>query len=214
MKNLFLIFAAVLTFFTSKATDNERFNKAMIETLVQFGQAKDITTYQEVANKFERIASSESAEWLPNYYASLTYTVMAIQQKSGSEIDKYLDKADSFIEKLAQQKVSNLDEIEVLKAQIAMMRISVDGQARYMKFGSAFEAAIAKAKSINPENPRAYALKAQMIFYTPEQFGGGAKNACPEIQKALEKFANFKATSPIYPNWGQEQIKEMAKACN
>ncbi|MBB6005271.1 hypothetical protein [Arcicella rosea] len=214
MKNLLLTIVIVLAFLTSKATDNERFNKAMGETLVQLGQAKDLTSYQEVANKFERIASSETTEWLPNYYASLTYSLIAMQQKSGSEIDKYLDKADSFIEKLAQQKVSNQDEIEVLKAQIAMMRISVDGQARYMKFGSAFEAAIAKAKSINPENPRAYALKAQMIFYTPEQFGGGAKNACPEIQKALEKFANFKAISPIYPNWGQEQIKEMAKACN
>ncbi len=187
MKNLLLTFVIALAFFTSKATDNERFNKAMGETLGQLGQAKDVASYQDVANKFERIASSETTEWLPNYYASLTYSLIAMQQKSGSEIDEYLDKAESFIEKLAQQKVSNQDEIEVLKAQIAMMRISVDGQARYMKFGSAFEAAIAKAKSINPENPRAYSLKAQMIFYTPEQFGGGAKNACPEIQKALEK---------------------------
>lgn len=213
MKNLLLTIVIALTFFTAKATDNERFYKAMGETLGQLGQAKDLTSYQEVANKFERIASSETSEWLPNYYASLTYSLIAMQQKSGSEIDKYLDKADTFIEKLAQQKVPNPDEIEVLKAQIAMMRISVDGQARFMKYGSAFEGAIAKAKSINPENPRAYSLKAQMIFYTPEQFGGGAKNACPEIQKALEKFANFKATSPINPNWGAEQIKEMAKAC-
>ncbi|MDR6560124.1 MULTISPECIES: hypothetical protein [unclassified Arcicella] len=213
MKNLLLTFVIALTVFISKATDSERFNKAMGETLVQLGQAKDVASFQEVANKFERIGNSETAEWLPNYYACLTYTLIAIQQK-GDDIDKYLDKADTFVEKLAQQKVTSLDEVEVLKAQIAMMRISVDGQARFMKYGSAFEGAINKAKAINPENPRAYALKAQMIFYTPEQFGGGAKNACPEIQKALEKFANFKAISPISPNWGVEQIKGMAKACN
>lgn len=214
MKNLLLIIALLSIIFSVNATDNERFMQAMGETLGQMGKAKDVTAYQEVANKFERIASNETAEWLPNYYAGITYTLIAIQQKDGDEKDKYLDKADTFIEKLAKQKVSNLDEIEVLKAQIAMIRISVDGQTRWMKYGATFESAISKAKEINPENPRAYTLKAQMVYYTPEQFGGGAKKACPEIQKAIEKFANFKPNSPIAPNWGIEQASGMAKTCN
>jgi hypothetical protein len=89
------------------------------------------------------------------------------------------------------------------------MRIAVDGQARWMKYGSAFDGAIAKAKEINPENPRAYLLKAQMVYYTPAQFGGGPEKACPEVQVANAKFTNFKPTSPIAPTWGAEQMKNL-----
>jgi hypothetical protein len=209
MKNLLVIIAFFISPFITKATDNERFMKAMGQTLMELGQAKDAATLQEVANKFERIANSETSEWLPNYYAALCYNLMAQKQKEGTEIDKYLDKTDSFIEKLSKQNVTNQDEVEVLKAQNYMMRIAVDGQARFMKYGSAFEGAIAKAKEINSQNPRAYLLKAQMVYFTPTQFGGGSEKACPEVQEAITKFANFKPTSPIAPTWGAEQLKSL-----
>ena len=209
MKKLIFIIGLFVASFTSKATDNERFMQAMGQTLMELGKAKDVTALQEVANKFERIASSETAEWLPNYYAALCYNIIAQKQKEGSEKDKYLDKTDSFIEKLSKQNVTNQDEVEVLKAQNYMMRISVDGQARWMKYSSAFEGAIAKAKEINPENPRAYMLKAQMVYYTPAQFGGGPEKACLEVQEANAKFTNFKPTSLIAPTWGAEQMKGM-----
>jgi hypothetical protein len=207
MKTLFVTIAFFIAPFITKATDNERFVQAMGQTLMELGKAKDVAALQEVANKFERISNSETSEWLPNYYAGLCYSIIAQKQKEGSEIDKYLDKSDTFIEKLSKQNVSSPDEVEVIKAQNYMMRISVDGQARFMKYGSAFEGAIAKAKEINPENPRAYALKAQMTYYTPEQFGGGPEKACPEVKEAITKFTNFKPTSPIAPTWGAEQMK-------
>jgi hypothetical protein len=209
MKNLIVIIAFFITPFITKATDNERFMQAMGQTLMELGQAKDVVALQEVANKFERIANSETAEWLPNYYAALCYNIMAQKQKNGTETDKYLDKTDSFIEKLSKQNVTNQDEVEVLKAQNYMMRIAVDGQSRWMKYGSAFDGAIAKAKEINPANPRAYLLKAQMVYFTPAQFGGGSEKACPEVKEAITKFANFKPTSPIAPTWGAEQLKAL-----
>ena len=209
MKKLIFTISLFVASFISKATDNERFMQAMGQTLMDLGKAQDAVALQEVANKFERIANSETSEWLPNYYAGLCYSLISMRQKEGSEIDKFLDKSDSFIEKMSKQNVTNQDEIEVLKAQNYMMRISVDGQARWMKFGSAFEGAIAKAKEINPENPRAYLLKALMVYNTPAQFGGGPEKACPEVQQANAKFANFKPISPIAPSWGVEQTKKL-----
>ena len=214
MKNLLLTLALFMVANITRATDTERFMQAMGQNLMELGKAQDVTALQEVANKFERIASSETAEWLPNYYAALTYTLISMRQQDGADKDKYLDKADSFIEKLSKQTVSSPDEVEVLKAQIAMMRISVDGPARWTQYGSAFEGAIGKAKGINPENPRAYALKAMMVYNTPVQFGGGAEKACPEIQTAIQKFSNFKPISPIMPTWGIDQVNGMAKGCN
>ncbi len=213
MKNLLLTITFFFALTEVMANDNERFMQAMGETLSEMGKAKTPASMQDVANKFERIANSESNEWLANYYAALTYTLMAIEQKEATSIDQYLDKADSFIEKLTKQKVTAPDELEVLKAQVAMMRISVDGPARWMQYGAIFEGAIAKAKEINGQNPRAYALKAMMIFNTPAQFGGGAEKACPEIEAAIQKFANFKPASAIAPNWGLQQVESMKKAC-
>ena len=207
MKKLIFTIAFFVASFISQATDNERFMQAMGQTLMELGKAQDVAALQEVANKFERIGNTETTEWLPNYYAALCYNIIAQKQKDGVEIDKYLDKTDSFIVKLSKQNVTSQDEVEVLKAQNYMMRIAVDGQARWMKYSSAFEGAVAKAKEINPENPRAYLLKAQMVYYTPAQFGGGPEKACPEVQEANAKFANFKPTSPIAPTWGVEQMK-------
>jgi len=213
MKTLFFTIAVLFITHLSQAQDPARFMQAMGGTLAEMGKANDPAALQEVANKFERIGNSETTEWLPNYYAALTYTRMAMEQKEAANIDLYLDKADTFIEKLSKQNDAARDEVEVLKAQVAMMRISVDGPARWTKYGAAFEAAIAKAKGINAQNPRAYALKAMMVFNTPAQFGGGADKACPEIQQASQKFADFKPSNPIGPNWGLDQLERMKKAC-
>ena len=92
MKKLIFIICLFVASFTSKATDNERFMQAMGQTLMELGKAKDVTALQEVANKFERIASSETAEWLPNYYVALCYNIIAQKQKEGSEKTNILIK--------------------------------------------------------------------------------------------------------------------------
>jgi hypothetical protein len=205
MKKLILSIALLVSVFATNASDSsERFQKAMGATLEQMKTAQKPEEIQAVANQFERIASAETAEWLPNYYAALCQLMLS-QKGEKSGVDALMDKADIFIGK-AEKLSPNNDEIEVLKADIAMMRISVDGMSRFMTYGQAFEIAIQKAKSINPENPRAYALKASMVYYTPEQFGGGAKNACPIVKVALGKFTNFKATYAFAPTWGEGYV--------
>ena len=77
MKKLIFTIALFVASFITKATDTERFMQAMGQTLMELGKAKDVIALQEVANKFERIASSETNEWLPNYYAALCYNLMA-----------------------------------------------------------------------------------------------------------------------------------------
>jgi hypothetical protein len=205
MKKLILSIALLVSVFATNASDSsERFQKAMGATLEQMKTAQKPEEIQAVANQFERIASAETAEWLPNYYAALCQLMLS-QKGEKSGVDALMDKADIFIQK-AEKLSPNNDEIEVLKADIAMMRISVDGMSRFMTYGQAFEIAIQKAQSINPENPRAYALKASMVYYTPEQFGGGAKNACPIVKVALGKFTNFKATYAFAPTWGEGYV--------
>jgi hypothetical protein len=85
--------------------------------------------------------------------------------------------------------------------------------SRGMQYSQLAEESFEKAKTINPENPRIYYLQGQSIFYTPEAFGGGKKNALPLFKQAKEKFDKFEPVSPISPNWGKEQNQQLLETC-
>ena len=64
----------------------------------------------------------------------------------------------------------------------------------------------AKAKEMNPANPRVYILEAQDKYYTPEQFGGSKDEAKKLFEKAKELFMTSKPASSIEPQWGMSQV--------
>jgi hypothetical protein len=164
------------------------------------------------ANQFERIASAEPKEWLPRYYAGLMYVYLGFMGKEAADKDKYLDQADKYL-KEAQAISPKNDELAVLKGYIAQSRMVVDPMNRWQTYGQAVQDAITEAKSLNANNPRPYVLEGTGLFYTPEQFGGGAKAACPILNKAVEKFTTFKPASDLHPNWGKSQIEPMLAQC-
>ena len=71
-----------------------------------------------------------------------------------------------------------------------------------------------KAKLQNPNNPRVYYLEAQSLMFTPEEYGGGCKNAKPLLEIAIEKYDKFKMESNINPNWGHGSVIELLGECN
>jgi hypothetical protein len=190
-------------------TDDEKFVKAMQETLVQFGKAKTPTEMQAVANRFEMIGKNAPKEWLPNYYAAFCYTLLSFMETETEKRDKLVEKAETLINNLGTEN----DEIFVMRAMVAQANLAIDGQSRWQKQGAIFSENLEKAEKLNPENPRIYYLKGNNLFYMPEAFGGGAKTACPEWQKAKTRFETFKPQSDIYPNWGKEQNDEYLKNC-
>ena len=64
-------------------------------------------------------------------------------------------------------------EIYCLKQQVAVMQLLVDPMSRWQTFGAQASEAIAKAKEIDPSNPRPYLLEGQYLMNVPEAFGGG-----------------------------------------
>ena len=63
----------------------------------------------------------------------------------------------------------------------------------------------------NSDNPRIYFLTGMNVYYTPEQYGGGKKAACPYFQQAIEKYNSYKPKSPISPDWGKEYTKKLVE---
>jgi hypothetical protein len=199
---------------------SEQYKQAMASALGSMKKQSDQSAPSDLlasANQFERIAGVESKEWLPRYYAGLEYVYLGFMGKDATEKDAYLDKADANLK--AAEAISeasgrpNNDELAVLKAYIAQARMVVDPMSRWQQYGPLFQAVLEKAKSLNPDNPRPYVLEGSSLMYTPEQFGGGSATACPVLKKASEKFATFKPTSDLAPNWGQKQIETMLEKC-
>lgn len=221
MKTTLMLIVAAFAANSSLLAQSEQYKQAMtqaISTLKTQDQQTSTADILALANQFERIASAETKEWLPRYYAGLMYVYMGFRGKDEAEKDKYLDQADTNL-KAAEALVASAnrpdnDELAVLKAYIAQSRMVVDPMNRWQQYGPLFQAGIEKAKSLNPDNPRAYALEGSSLMYTPEQYGGGPGTACPVLKQAAEKFATFKPASDLAPNWGQKNIEPLLAKCS
>lgn len=165
-----------------------------------------------LANEFARIASADAQAWLPRYYAGLTYVYLGFMGKDQAEKDRFLDRAETYLNE-ADKLSPNNDELSVLRAYIAQSRMSVDLANRWQTYGPPFETAIGKAIAQNPGNPRPYVLKGLGLIFTPENFGGGPKTACPVLKTATEKLATFKPASDLAPAWGQRHIDPVLGQC-
>ncbi len=214
MKTL-LISIALLTSSLTSFAQSAQYTTAMTEgitALKSMGPKTDVDDMVDLANRFERIAGAETTEWLPRYYAGLCYSYLGYMAPAAADKDKYLDKAVDFAGQATRLSPKN-DEIAVLNAQIAQARLVVDPQGRWQEYGPVAQAELDKAIAINANNPRIYVLQGSSLMYTPEQFGGGPKTACPLLMKAKEKMATFKPANALSPNWGQGNIEPLLAKC-
>lgn len=211
MKKLVSI-VALLSISLFATSQNKKYIAAMEKNVAALDTTRDAVQLQNLANTFERIASAEKSEWLPNYYVAYCYVNMTYSFK-GDQIDTYCDKAEKFI-KIADSISPNNSEIYTLKAQIASARISVNPMTRGQKYGTISGELREKAKDLDKTNPRPYYLEGTAYFYTPSMFGGGKDKAKPVFQKALEMYEIFKPVSSIAPNWGKNSTMYFLKECD
>ena len=208
MKRIILVFSFLATTFTLSVAQNAEFESTMKEIVDSIQGARRGADLMPYANQLERVASAEAKEWLPSYWAAYCYMNKSYAEAVAEKRDLLLEKAETLVA-VADKLSPKNDEIEVLKANIASARMAVDPQNRWQKYGMVSGKALKTAQAINPENPRAKLLEAQSVFYTPEAFGGGKAKALPLINEAIEKFAKFKPSSAMTPNWGEMVAKYM-----
>lgn len=76
-----------------------------------------------------------------------------------------------------------------------------------MTFGMKAQEELTKAEKLNPNNPRVTLIKAEDIYFTPEQYGGSKTKGMEMFKSALEKFNSFKPKTNLEPNWGKEEAE-------
>lgn len=211
MKNIIIVIA-ILIASTVKLYAGS-YEETMGKNIAQLYQTRNADELVAVGNTFDRIAQSEANKWLPYYYASYANLSVLFFSQNLS-IDKktsILDKAQSELDK-ALKLNDKESELYVLQAFIYQMRIT-DASQGY-KYSTLSNESLAKAKTLNPENPRYYYLKGTNLFYTPAEFGGGKEAAKPLFEKAAELFSQDSHENTLMPSWGSQHNSSMLQQCN
>jgi len=203
---LFLLFVYASAFadkYTEQMTKN-------IEVVYKATTAEEL---QNAVNAFERIGGAEKTKWEPYYYASFGYIMIALKENDPAKKDAILDLAKTALDKSTAIRKDE-SEIVALEGFIYMIRISVDPASRGQQYSTMASQSYGKALSINPQNPRALSLLAQLQFGTASFFKQQPIEACATAKKAMESFGDTPAGITIAPSWGREMTAGLVKGCN
>ena len=185
------------------------FEKAVTDKISKMEQAKTPEDFTAVSNDFARIGDKEKTQWLPYYYAaqaSIEKGRNLMRTGKLTELDEIAAEAQTNLDKASDLSKDNA-EIFILQKMIHNLKMMVDPQSRFMSEGMLGADALAKAEKLDPENPRISLLKAEDIYYTPEQFGGSKSKGLEMFQKSLDQFKVYQPKTSLDPNWGKGEAE-------
>ena len=203
---LLLFFLTTATFAQPKA--NAQYVAQMKQGIGLLDKSMKVEQLRQAASFFNSMADEAPKDWLPPYYAAYCYTLMSFMEKQKVLKDNYLDQAQSHLDEAKKLSDKNV-EITVVQAYIYQMRMQIDPAARMEEFGTLLQLTIEDAMALDANNPRIYYIQAQNAFFSVQGHG----DACPMVQQAKEKYANFKPESDISPKWGAAMVDFMASVC-
>ncbi len=204
MKNLIII--AVLTI-TELLTAQTNYDKGMQKAFQLWGSDPAEASYL-----FERIATAESENWLPLYYAAQINILQSFGMQDAEKLTAQLNKAQNL---LNQAKAISKDnsEIIVLQALLHTAWVAYDGATYGMTLSGKVTSLYMQAEQLTPDNPRVILNKAEWAMGSARYFGQDTQPFCKDIERSLELFANFKPESPYHPKWGKERAEQILENC-
>lgn len=209
MKHLLIFLAFTIASISSYA--NEAYKKNMKKNQISLQEAKTIDELMEVANSYERIASIQTDEWLPLYYAAYSNIRISNLKEKPADKDAYLDKAQMHLDKALKLKKED-SELVALQGFILMMKVSVDPANRGQALAGKVMAAFEKAVQLNPSNPRAQFLLGNWSFGTAQFFNASTEESCEMIKKSINLFET-EQPGELEPSWGKEMATGMLSYC-
>ena len=195
------------------------FVASIVSAQTQFdqGMKKALQTWKEGNSKealvqFEKIASVEKTNWLPNYYIAFINTTQAFGEKDKAKKVTLLNAAQKAQDVCNELAMDN-PEVLVLQAMIHTAWIVYDPMINGQRLSGDVMYILNKANKIAPENPRVVFQKASFEKGMAQYFGQDTKPMCAQIEKSIELFATFKPESAFNPSWGLDKAQEAVKAC-
>lgn len=203
------IITSIAFFVCSLLSAQTQYEQGMGKAMQLWGEGKDT----EAIATFERIASVEKTNWLPNYYIAFISTIDAFGAKDKSKIPALLAKAQDAVDNATAISPNN-PEIMVVQAMLYTAILVQDPMTNGQKYGGLAIEQYNKALIIDPNNPRVVFSKAEFEIGGAKYWGTDIKPMCAAITKSIELFAKFKPESQFHPSWGADRAQEaLASNC-
>ena len=216
MKKYGLLFVLLTLISMLGSASNEVYKEAMQREIVQLWQAATVSELQSAANAFTRISSLNPEEWLPPYYVAVAYAQMGFRSDESITVkDGYFSQAKEHIKKAARLSENN-SEIIAVEGFIIMGELSLDPGARGQNLSPLAMQTLGRAMELEPENPRAMIMMAQMELGTAQFFGQSPEKACRLAKISRDRFAQEASEvgkDSIYPTWGSVMAEQMMRSC-
>jgi hypothetical protein len=213
MKTLLVFLLMSVTLVNSTLANGEKYVQAMQKSIQSLYDAETTADIQQAVNAIERIGSAEKKQWAPYYYAAFGYVRLAFKETDGAKKDALLDLAKANQEQADALKKDD-SEIIAMAGFIMMIRITVDPATRGPQYAGLVMQTYQTALALNPNNPRALCLLANMQLGTAQFFHQPATEACGNAAKALTLFESDKAEDLLAPKWGKKMTAEVLVGCN
>lgn len=202
------VFTTAVLLFCSAVFGQAKFEEGMGKALGTWksGQAT------EASALFERIASVEKTNWLPNYYVAMINIVEAFKPENRVKATSLIEKGQNALNN-AKLISPNNAEINVMQALIYTAILVQDPMTNGMKYSPLAMTEYQKALAIDPKNPRAVFGKAEFELGSAKWTGADTKPICAQVANSIELFATFKPETPFHPNWGLDRAQEVLTSC-
>jgi hypothetical protein len=207
MKNLVVLFALLLQLPLQAQSPNQ--SKVLESAVMQFNQANNPNSYKQLYLQFEQLYSVDKTNWLIPYYAGMTKSIMCLLKMG----DRDALANDALLWVARAKAIEVNDEIYCAESLAYTAKMSVNPALRWFTYEGKIKNTLSLAKKLNPSNPRAYILEANIQQKLPFIFGGGCKSAKPLIQKAELFISNQNRANSIEPSWGIQSLVKLKKAC-
>jgi len=207
MKNLFIFFILLMQLPVQAQVTNQ--SKALEDAVMQFNQTTKSQAYQELYLQFEQLYSINKTNWLIPYYAGMTRSIMCLLKMG----DRDALANDALLWVGRAKLIAQNDEIYCAESLANTAKMSVNPALRWFSYEGKIKNALRLAKKLNPNNPRAYILEANIQQKLPFIFGGGCKSVKPLIQKAELCFNAQTKVHSVEPTWGIQSLVQLKKAC-
>ncbi len=202
------IFTMIAIFVCSLLSAQTQYEQGMSKALGLWKEGKST----EATALFERIASVETTNWLPNYYIALINTIETFKSQDKTKVPALLERAQKAQDEAAIISPMN-PEIMVSQALIYTAWIVYDPMTNGMKYSGKTMEQYYKAQAIAPNNPRVVSGKADFEIGGAKWSGADVKSLCKEMERAIGLFSTFKPETAFHPNWGLERAQEVMKNC-
>ncbi len=204
---LFILFFSIY-FLKAQAQVNST-NKTLETAVMQFNQGNKNLNYQELYLQFEQLYAVNKTNWLIPYYAGMTRSIMCLLKMG----DKDVLANDALLWVGRAKSIMANDEVYCAESLAYTAKMSVNPTLRWFTYEGKIKKSLSLAKKLNPNNPRAYVLEANIQQKIPFIFGGGCKSVKPLIQKAELCFNAQTKLNSLEPSWGFQSLVQLKKAC-